>query len=162
MQGVTGAGKTTLLDVLANRANFGVARGEICIDGQKRDESFQRKIGYAQQEDIHLPTATVREALEFSALMRQPAGSQEDKLSYVDNVIEILDMKSYAEAIVGVPGDGETIHCAPCVNANVHTQVSTSSNANDLPSVSNLWPSQSCFCSLVSLLFTSCNCCITN
>ncbi|KAI1467619.1 P-loop containing nucleoside triphosphate hydrolase protein [Daldinia caldariorum] len=109
LMGVTGAGKTTLLDVLANRANFGVARGEICIDGQERDESFQRKIGYAQQEDIHLPTATVREALEFSALMRQLAASREDKLSYVDNVIEILEMKSYAEAIVGVPGDGLNI-----------------------------------------------------
>ncbi|KAI1457887.1 P-loop containing nucleoside triphosphate hydrolase protein [Annulohypoxylon moriforme] len=109
LMGVTGAGKTTLLDVLANRANFGVARGEICIDGQERDESFQRKIGYAQQEDIHLPTATVREALEFSALMRQPTASREDKLSYVDNAIGILDMKSYEEAIVGVPGNGLNI-----------------------------------------------------
>ncbi|KAI0517757.1 ABC-2 type transporter-domain-containing protein [Xylaria bambusicola] len=109
LMGVTGAGKTTLLDVLANRANFGVARGEICIDGQERDDSFQRKIGYAQQEDIHLSTATVREALEFSALMRQPEASKEEKLSYVDNVIQILDMESYANAVVGVPGDGLNI-----------------------------------------------------
>ncbi|KAI0197464.1 ABC-2 type transporter-domain-containing protein [Astrocystis sublimbata] len=88
LMGVTGAGKTTLLDVLANRANFGVARGEICIDGQKRDASFQRKIG---------------------ALMRQPAATREEKLSYVDNVIKILDMESYVEAIIGVPGDGLNI-----------------------------------------------------
>ncbi|KAI1355906.1 P-loop containing nucleoside triphosphate hydrolase protein [Xylaria sp. FL0043] len=109
LMGVTGAGKTTLLDVLANRAGFGVGHGEICIDGQERDDSFQRKIGYAQQEDIHLSTATVREALEFSALMRQPEAPREEKLAYVDNVMQILDMETYANAIVGVPGDGLNI-----------------------------------------------------
>ncbi|KAH9909366.1 ABC-2 type transporter-domain-containing protein [Xylariomycetidae sp. FL2044] len=101
LMGVTGAGKTTLLDVLANRANFGVAHGVICIDGKERDGSFQRKIGYAQQDDIHLSTATVHEALEFSALMRQPEATKEEKRAYVDSIIQILDMESYANAIVG-------------------------------------------------------------
>lgn len=106
-QGVTGAGKTTLLDVLADRTSSGTATGEVCIDGVLRDASFQRKIGYAQQEDIHLATATVREALQFSALLRQPETiPEQDKLSYVDNVIDILDMGSFADAIVGVPGNG--------------------------------------------------------
>ncbi len=105
-QGVTGAGKTTLPDVLVNRASFGIARGAVCIDGQERDASFQRKIGYAQQDDIHLSTATVREALEFSALLRQPEVSAEEKLAHVDNVMQIQDMAHYADAIVGVPGDG--------------------------------------------------------
>lgn len=106
-QGITGAGKTTLLDVLADRTSSGTATGKICIDGVLRDASFQRKIGYAQQEDIHLATATVREALQFSALLRQPETiPEQDKLSYVDNVIDILDMGSFADAIVGVPGNG--------------------------------------------------------
>ncbi|TVY84383.1 ZEB2-regulated ABC transporter [Lachnellula suecica] len=106
--GVTGAGKTTLLDVLADRASFGTTTGDICIDGVLRDASFQRKIGYAQQEDIHLPTATVREALQFSAILRQTNNaSNEDKISYVNNVIDILDMTSFADAIVGVPGNDE-------------------------------------------------------
>ncbi|KAI0906706.1 P-loop containing nucleoside triphosphate hydrolase protein [Ustulina deusta] len=106
LMGVTGAGKTTLPDVLVNRASFGIARGAVCIDGQERDASFQRKIGYAQQDDIHLSTATVREALEFSALLRQPEVSAEEKLAHVDNVMQIQDMAHYADAIVGVPGDG--------------------------------------------------------
>jgi len=105
---VTGAGKTTLLDVLADRASFGIATGDICIDGVLRDASFQRKIGYAQQEDIHLPTTTVREALQFSAVLRQTDNvSEHDKMSYVDSIIELLDMSSFADAIVGVPGDGK-------------------------------------------------------
>jgi ATP-binding cassette subfamily G (WHITE) protein 2 (PDR) len=107
-QGVTGAGKTTLLDVLANRATFGTASGGVYIDGTLRDASFQRKIGYVQQEDIHLATATVREALEFSALLRQSGtGPREEKLNYVDNIIKVLGMESYSEAVVGSPGNGE-------------------------------------------------------
>ncbi|KAI1770956.1 ABC-2 type transporter-domain-containing protein [Hypoxylon cercidicola] len=105
LMGVTGAGKTTLLDVLANRASFGTLSGEVCIDGQARTAGFSGTIGYAQQEDIHLPTATVREALEFSALLRQSQAPPEERLKYVDNVIQVLDMGSYADAVVGVPSD---------------------------------------------------------
>ncbi|KAI1498627.1 ABC-2 type transporter-domain-containing protein [Biscogniauxia marginata] len=109
LMGVTGAGKTTLLNVLANRASFGIPSGDVCIDGQERDAGFQRKIGYAQQDDIHLSTATVREALEFSALLRQSNASVKERLGYVDTVIQILGMESYADAIVGVPGNGLNI-----------------------------------------------------
>jgi ABC-type multidrug transport system ATPase subunit len=104
---VTGAGKTTLLDVLAERAATGEVSGEVLIDGKLRDASFGRRIGYVQQEDIHVPTATIREALEFSALLRQSGGrSDEEKLAYVDHVLDLLEMTSYSDAIVGVPGEG--------------------------------------------------------
>lgn len=60
--GVSGAGKTTLLDCLADRhAGVGILTGEMLVDGKIRDESFQRKTGYAQQQDLHLETSTVRE-----------------------------------------------------------------------------------------------------
>ena len=81
--------------------------GDVFIDGHRRDVSFQRKTGYVQQQDIHLETTTVREALRFSALMRQSAEiTQQEKLAYVEEVIELLDMEAYADAIVGVPGEG--------------------------------------------------------
>lgn len=71
------------------------------------DDSFQRKTGYVQQQDLHLPTATVRETLEFSALLRQPSRySKQEKLAYVDEVINMLDMQSYRDAVVGIPGEG--------------------------------------------------------
>ena len=77
------------------------------VDGRERDESFQRKTGYVMQQDIHLETTTVREALEFSALLRQrPEYKREERLSYVDHVIGLLDMEQYADAVVGVPGSG--------------------------------------------------------
>ncbi|KAL8782451.1 MAG: hypothetical protein Q9213_005381 [Squamulea squamosa] len=107
LMGVTGAGKTTLLDVLADRLTMGVVSGEILVDGRLRDTGFQRKTGYVQQQDLHLPTSTVREALAFSALLRQPKASSHDKkLAYVDEVIKILEMEGYADAVIGVPGEG--------------------------------------------------------
>lgn len=107
LMGVSGAGKTTLLDVLATRTTMGVISGDMLVDGRQRDDSFQRKTGYVQQQDLHLSTTTVREALNFSALLRQPAHvSREEKLQYVNDVIKLLDMQEYADAVVGVPGEG--------------------------------------------------------
>jgi ATP-binding cassette, subfamily G (WHITE), member 2, PDR len=143
LMGVSGAGKTTLLDCLANRRiGVGILTGEMLVDGRVLDESFQRKTGYAQQQDLHLETSTVREvstdkptlflispkranfpallallratpadsalqALTFSALLRQPGRIlKAEKLAYVDKVIKLLDMQEFADAVVGVLGEG--------------------------------------------------------
>lgn len=106
-KGVSGAGKTTLLDVLASRTTVGVVTGGMFVDGRERDGSFQRNTGYVMQQDIHLETSTVREALRFSALLRQPPEfTREQRLAYVDHVIRLLGMEQYADAIVGIPGSG--------------------------------------------------------
>lgn len=107
--GVSGAGKTTLLDVLASRRTIGVISGQILVDGKQRDGSFQRKTGYAQQLDLHLETSTVREALNFSAKLRQPRHvSPSEKSRYVEEVIRLLEMEEYADAVVGIPGEGKS------------------------------------------------------
>ena len=107
LMGASGAGKTTLLDVLASRVTTGKIYGHMFVNGHLRDTSFQRSTGYAQQQDLHMETTTVREALRFSAYLRQPASvSKEEKNAYVESVIHILEMDSYADAVVGVPGEG--------------------------------------------------------
>ncbi|KAL0066972.1 Multidrug resistance protein [Marasmius tenuissimus] len=107
LMGASGAGKTTLLDTLASRVTMGVVTGSMFVDGKPRDESFQRKTGYVQQQDLHLETSTVREALIFSARLRQPHDvSDKEKVEYVDEVIRLLGMEKYADAVVGVPGEG--------------------------------------------------------
>ena len=51
--------------------------------------------------------STVREALRFSALLRQPRTIPiKEKYAYVEKVIDLLDMREYAEAVIGVPGEG--------------------------------------------------------
>lgn len=58
----------------------------------------------------HLPTSTVRESLEFSALLRQPAAtSRAEKLAYVDEVIKMLQMENFQHAVVGVVGQGLSV-----------------------------------------------------
>ncbi|KAE8394955.1 ABC-2 type transporter-domain-containing protein [Aspergillus alliaceus] len=110
LMGVSGAGKTTLLNVLANRMTTGVVTGDMLVDGMPCDASIQRKTGYVQQQDVHLSTCSVRESLEFSALLRQPATvSRGEKLAYVKEVISLLEMEEYADAIVGIPGEGLNI-----------------------------------------------------
>lgn len=107
LMGVTGAGKTTLLDVLAEHVTTGIVTGQVFVDGRARDATFRKRIGYVQQEDLHLPTATVREALQFSALLRQPQTySRAEKLAYVGSIMKLMDMDHYADAVVGVPGEG--------------------------------------------------------
>ncbi|CAG8974181.1 hypothetical protein HYALB_00011789 [Hymenoscyphus albidus] len=107
LMGVSGAGKTTLLDVLAKRVSMGVVTGDMFVSGKPLDESFQRKTGYVQQQDLHLETTTVREALRFSAQLRQPKTvSKKEKYEYVEDVIKMLAMQDFAEAVVGIPGEG--------------------------------------------------------
>lgn len=54
-----------------------------------------------------MATSTVREALVFSALLRQPAQTPEaEKLAYVEEIITLLEMETYAEALVGEVGMG--------------------------------------------------------
>ena len=107
LMGTSGAGKTTLLDVLAQRTSMGVITGDMLVNGKPLDSSFQRKTGYVQQQDLHMATSTVRESLRFSAMLRQPKNvSKQEKYDYVEDVIKMLNMEDFAEAVVGVPGEG--------------------------------------------------------
>jgi ATP-binding cassette subfamily G (WHITE) protein 2 (PDR) len=81
--------------------------GDMLVNGKPLDASFQRKTGYVQQQDLHLETATVREALRFSAALRQPKSVPlKEKYAFVEEVIKMLAMEDFAEAIVGNPGEG--------------------------------------------------------
>lgn len=102
LMGASGAGKTTLLDVLANRKNIGVISGEKLVDGKQPGIAFQRGTAYAEQLDVHEPATTVREALRFSADLRQPFETpQAEKYAYVEEVISLLEMEDIADAIIG-------------------------------------------------------------
>lgn len=69
--------------------------------------SFQRATGFAEQQDIHEPTATVRESLQFSALLRQPKEVPvKEKYDYCEKIIDLLEMRSIAGATVGSGGVG--------------------------------------------------------
>lgn len=110
LMGASGAGKTTLLDVLAQRKTEGSIKGSIMVDGRPLPISFQRSAGYCEQFDAHETYATVREALELSALLRQGRDvAREDKLKYVDEIISLLELEDLADTLIGTVGDGLSV-----------------------------------------------------
>lgn len=110
LMGSSGAGKTTLLDVLAQRKTEGTIHGSILVDGRPLPVSFQRSAGYCEQLDVHEPYATVREALEFSALLRQSRHTpREEKLKYVDTIIDLLELQDIENTMIGFQGAGLSV-----------------------------------------------------
>ncbi|KDP40865.1 hypothetical protein JCGZ_24864 [Jatropha curcas] len=106
LMGVSGAGKTTLMDVLAGRKTGGYIEGDIRISGfPKKQETFARISGYCEQTDIHSPQVTVRESLIYSAFLRLPKEvGKHEKMSFVDEVMELVELNNLKDALVGLPG----------------------------------------------------------
>lgn len=107
LMGASGAGKTTLLDTLSQRKSEGRVEGTVLLNGKPLDAAFGRACGFCMQQDVHEPNATVREALQFSALMRQPKSVPDaEKLAHVEEIISLLELAPIADAIIGKPGIG--------------------------------------------------------
>lgn len=120
LMGASGAGKTTLLDVLAARKNIGVITGDVLVDGVKPGKNFQRSTSYAEQLDLHEPTQTVREALRFSAELRQAHETpMAERYAYVEEIIALLEMESIADCIIGTREDGLTVEQSKRVTIGV-------------------------------------------
>ena len=111
LMGASGAGKTTLLNTLSQRQTVGVITGDMLVDGKQLGIEFRRgtgcsimillTAGFCLQQDIHDETATIREALEFSALLRQDRSiPRAKKLAYVDEIVKLLELGPYQDAIV--------------------------------------------------------------
>lgn len=105
LMGPSGAGKTTLLDNLAMRKRVGVISGELLMNGKNLMPDFERSTAYVEQQDVHDWSSTVREALELSAILRQPKTVPlGEKLAHVENLIRLLELEPLADALIGMPG----------------------------------------------------------
>mmetsp|Transcript_27255 Transcript_27255/g.51059 ORF Transcript_27255/g.51059 Transcript_27255/m.51059 type:complete len:619 (-) Transcript_27255:90-1946(-) len=106
LMGPSGAGKTSLLNVLAarirSRGTTEVA-GNITLDGQAiTGSSLRKRIAYVMQQDIMVPTQTVRESLWFSANLRLPKTySMEQKKVLVEKMLNDLGLMKCADTFIG-------------------------------------------------------------
>ncbi len=63
--------------------------------------SFARVSGYVEQNDVHSPQTTVREALEFSAQLRFAQGVPADTIqAFVDEVMGLVELTVLQSVLV--------------------------------------------------------------
>jgi ABC-type multidrug transport system ATPase subunit len=104
--GGSGAGKTTLMDVILGRKTVGLIRGDIFVNGHKKDQAtWSRVCGYVEQNDVHSAGTTVREALVFSARLRLTEDVTQAQIdALVEDTLRMVDLTTLQHSIVGDPG----------------------------------------------------------
>ncbi|KAG2502582.1 hypothetical protein JM16_009636, partial [Phytophthora kernoviae] len=102
LMGSSGAGKTTLMDVIAGRKTGGSIKGQVLLNGHPAtDLAIRRATGYCEQMDIHSDASTFREALTFSAFLRQDADVPDSqKYDSVNECLDLLDLHPIANQII--------------------------------------------------------------
>jgi ABC-type multidrug transport system ATPase subunit len=104
IMGPSGSGKSSLLNAITGKASYGTTTGDLFINGFKIESlsEYKELIGFVPQDDIVYSRLTVRENLEYSALLRLPAKwTVSSKLNVVDDVIRALQLSRVANNVVG-------------------------------------------------------------
>ena len=120
--GSSGAGKSTLLNILAGMPpvssssllptlDNGISlSGTVTLNGMKRDsKTFQQRTSYVEHSayDGLFSTLTVREHIEYSALLRLPMTCTiQQKLSKVDSIMKQLQLTHIQNCRVSGSGGG--------------------------------------------------------
>jgi ABC-type multidrug transport system ATPase subunit len=100
--GGSGSGKTSLLNQMSGRmkGNRISTSGRTLFNGSEDLSSV--KSAYVIQQDILLPTLTVRETLKYAAQLRLPSSvAQEEREQLVEEVITELSLKEAADTRIG-------------------------------------------------------------
>eukprot|EP01061_Rhynchopus_euleeides_P009423 TRINITY_DN185_c0_g1_i2.p1 TRINITY_DN185_c0_g1~~TRINITY_DN185_c0_g1_i2.p1 ORF type:complete len:623 (+),score=294.99 TRINITY_DN185_c0_g1_i2:258-2126(+) len=109
LMGPSGAGKTTMMNVLAGRAPYGeITSGKVVLNGLEANPAdYQRQLAYVMQQDAMFATQTPREALNFTATLRLPEYSEEQREEIVNSAITALRLEHCADTMIGsvmIPG----------------------------------------------------------
>ena len=104
--GPSGSGKSSLLNVLAGRSASApgiIVDGSVTVANQIiHPVNFRQHIAYVMQDDSLMPTATPREALEFSAHLRLPPSTTNEEIkTLVEKTIVDLGLENCADVMIG-------------------------------------------------------------
>lgn len=98
--GPSGCGKTTLLDCLSGQRR--IESGSIRINREILSKKWRRKICYVLQQDIFFTGLTLRETLQYTAMLRLPEKlPYSEKMRWVDHIMEILELTSCQYTKIG-------------------------------------------------------------
>lgn len=88
--------------VLAFRKTTGKVSGTIQLNGSPLTREAAAFLHFAEQEDIHLPSATVREAMQFSAALRMPHDvTPKQRDGVLQRVARLLELGPLLDRVVG-------------------------------------------------------------
>uniref|UniRef100_A0A7S3NJK4 ABC transporter domain-containing protein n=1 Tax=Aureoumbra lagunensis TaxID=44058 RepID=A0A7S3NJK4_9STRA len=103
LAGPSGSGKSTLLNAICRRGP--ISEGDMWYsDGDRGltwSKSLKKLVAFVEQEDHALANLTVRETLLFSARLRLPKTSVDEKKQIVDETIALLKLTKVADSKVG-------------------------------------------------------------
>ena len=102
IMGSSGSGKTSVLNTLSKRVAAGRLRtaGDITYNGSSQLSSIRS--AYVMQQDVLLPTLTVRETLHYAAELRlPPPTTAAERQKIVEDVILELGLKECANTRIG-------------------------------------------------------------
>lgn len=100
VMGPSGCGKTTLLDCLSGHRP--IDSGHIRLNRDRLSKKWRRRICYVLQQDIFFAGLTLRETLEYTAMLRLPDKlSRGEKLRCVDHILEVLELTSCQHTKIG-------------------------------------------------------------
>ncbi|KAK0042818.1 protein white, partial [Biomphalaria pfeifferi] len=130
--GASGAGKSTLLNVLTSRnTNNYILSGDIRVNGWQIGRCIQGISAYVQQDDLFITTLTVREQLQFRALLRMDKKlDRESRLQRVEDVIREMGLTKCANNTIGDPGGTKK-----CISGGERKRLSFASEALTNPPI---------------------------
>ncbi|KAL6721306.1 hypothetical protein ACLMJK_000409 [Lecanora helva] len=100
--GSSGSGKTSVLNALSHRVSGKRLQtiGDLMYNGSSRLDSIRS--AYVMQQDILLPTLTIKETLQYAAELRLPPPTlSEERQNIVEEVILELGLKECANTRIG-------------------------------------------------------------
>lgn len=106
IMGPSGAGKSSLLNILA-AVESGDSRisGQILLDSKLQTKGYRKAVAYVQQDDTLYGTLTVKECIEYSAMLRLPRSmTVEEKQEQVWKTIDELHLSHIAHNHIGSSG----------------------------------------------------------
>jgi len=100
VMGASGCGKSTFLNCLALRDQS--FEGQIFLNDAPVNKQYLSLVGFVDQHDLFYPTQTVREHLEFHAMVRLGGEvSKRTKLARVQEVLIELNLSHVADSYIG-------------------------------------------------------------